>query len=1086
VSPALEETLPTMGRPAAPVARLSRSAAGTGAGPRDPEDKERRLVSVLYAELSLRAPLGSKPDPEDLRSAVGSAMAGLIAEVEGLGGTVTSVSGAGLAAVFGAPETHEDDPERAVRAGLRLLAAVKGGTDASGRELLSVRAGVETGAAVVGRLWSGARGDYVAVGEAVHAAAALQSAARPWSVLVGPVTKASTEGIFEWGATEDVIVNPADKPLEAVYVARPKARAGLPSSRGVLGRQARLVGRQGELSALDEALRQATRGTGCVVFIVGEPGLGKTRLVQECRKRFMGWVGAGTGRLPLWLEGRGASFASTTPYGLYRQLLSAWVGVTPEEPEEVVRPALERAMKAIFGAEVEEVRFLAHIMGVQPGEYAERIARLSPEGLQRATFASVRSLVERLASRGPAVLVLEDLHWADPISLRLTGELAALTQSLPLLLVGTRRPEPDPGVSALESALENGSCTFRRVELSALSDEAEHELSRSMVGAEAADDVVAALRRNVDGNPLFLEQRFHSLVEIGALVKGATAWSLSGTGANDVPEVLERLIRSRVDRLSRVARQVVAAASVLGPEFPLSALTAVSERPGDLAAAVSELCRAGLLLEPRGWPEPAYRFRHALIQEAIYSGLLRGQRTQLHARAAWGLEAICAERLEEVAAILGHHYAMAGENERAAHHLCVAARHAAANFAIEEAIASYRGALRIVDSNMARAGGAVLAVELRAELAEVLWRNTRLAEARDTLREALVLVGPGRPLQAAKLQARLGRVEVESGYQGESDHCHQAALAAFDAAEELLGEYTDERSDEWVDTWLEVLIDGRANLHNWRCEPDRAREALARARPVAEALGSPSRRAGLFMQLMTNRNIVHGWGGEEGVALMRQSVQAAEEGSDEHVLAICLTGLGNALLRHGELAEAGEKFEAGLAVAERIDNPQIRSWCLCQHCLLEIRRHDVEAVRSLSRQARAAANSAGMTLWLAAASAAEAWVAWKDSRPQEVVRLACEVRELSRDLAQLPREQIRQFEGPWLWPLVSVHLGSGELAMAVQASCQVLDPTMLGQPVEQFVSLVGRAKDAWDQGQENIAAKLLSEVVELASELGVC
>ena len=204
-------------------------------------------------------------------------------------------------------------------------------------------------------------------------------------------------------------------------------RAGAGSrGRRELWRHARLVGREAELSALDEALRGAISGTGSVVFIVGEPGLGKTRLVHECRKRFMAWVGAGTGRLPLWLEGRCASYASSTPYGLYQQLLSAWAGVALEEGEEVVRPALERAMKAVFAGEVEHTAFLAHMMGLRSGPEGARLARLSPEGLQRATFAAVSAVMARLAATGPTVLVLEDLHWADPTSLRLTEELAGL------------------------------------------------------------------------------------------------------------------------------------------------------------------------------------------------------------------------------------------------------------------------------------------------------------------------------------------------------------------------------------------------------------------------------------------------------------------------------------------------------------------------------------------------------------------------------------------------------------------------------------------------------------------------------------
>ena len=518
----------------------------------------------------------------------------------------------------------------------------------------------------------------------------------------------------------------------------------------------------------------------------------------------------------------------------------------------------------------------------------------------------------------------------------------------------------------------------------------------------------------------------------------------------------------------------------------MSLLAAVAEEEGELRAGLAELCATGLLAKARQLPEPVFRFRHALIQEAIYRGLLRSRRRQLHARAAWGLEAVSAERLEEVAAVLGHHYEMAGENERAVHHLQVAARHSVAHYAVHEAVASYRKAIQINDSKMTGQGSAELAVELRAQLADVLWRNNRLAEARKTLQEALVLVGPERPLRAASLQARLGRVEAESGRQGQSDQYHQAAMAALDAAEGLLGNYTEERSDEWVDIWLEVLIDGRTNLHNWRCEPERAIEVLARARPVAEARGSPSRKAGLFLQLATQRIIECGGQFDQGtVALMRIALQAAEHGANEHLLAICLTAMGEALLNNGELVEADEKLKAGLAAHERVDDPQHRAWCLLLRCLLDVRRQDVEAVRSLSRQAREAAISADMPLWLAAATATEAWIAWKDGRPEEVVGLAREARELFLAVGHLALAAIPQFEGLWLWPLISVHLASGNLAAAVEAARRVLE-TPLFRPPDEIASLVRGAKEAWDYKEGKRATRMLSQAVELASQLGYC
>ena len=628
-SPALEEVWEAIngsGRFPAPIAPSPREIPTPPAPVRLPE--ERRLVSVFFAEVSAHAGFRGI-DLEDLRDMVGAAVSQLITEVERLGGTVTSVSGAGLSAMFGAPVSHEDDPERAVRAAYRVL------SEPDNLDPLSLRVGIELGPAIVGPI--GDRGDYGAVGEVVSAAAAIQSVAKPGSALIGPATRAATEGIFEWGPTDEVAPNFSTKPLVASYLKWPKRRDASGRGHGRPTGHTRLVGREEQLAALDDAVHNATSGEGSVVFVVGEPGLGKTRLVQECRKRFMAWVGAATGRLPLWLEGRCASYASSTPYGLYQQLLCAWIGVAPEEGEKVVRLALERAMRAVFGGQSDHVRFLAHMLGLGEGASGSGTARLSPEALQRATFASIGAVVSRLAAAGPTVLALEDLHWADPTSLRLTEKLADVAGDAPLLLVATRRPEPDPGVSALEHGLETGGrCRFQRVPLSPLSRTDERELARAVVGAASGDEVIETVCTNIEGNPLFMEERFSSLVETGALIRTGTEWSLSGSAVVDVPEVLERLIRSRVDRLSPSLHDVVVAASVLGTEFPLSALQAVVTHNDELHVAAKELIAAELLTQVSQAPEPVYRFRHALIQDATYRGLLRAERRQLHAASSLG------------------------------------------------------------------------------------------------------------------------------------------------------------------------------------------------------------------------------------------------------------------------------------------------------------------------------------------------------------------------------------------------------------------------------------------------------------------
>ena len=457
----------------------------------------------------------------------------MITEVEALGGTVTSVSGRGLQAMFGAPQAHEDDPERAVLAAFRALTAAAT-TEAAAEGGTALRIGVESGPAVVGPIGGGAKVEYGALGDVVSVAAALQSAARPGAVLVGPATRAVTGHLFTWGAGEEVSLGGNARPLVASYLDAPRARVGDRRPRGVGGRAA-LIGRDAEMRVIETALRQAVEGQGSVVVLTGEAGLGKTRLVQECRKRFIAWVGAGSGRLPLWLEGRGASYASATPYGLYRQLVASWVGVAPDEPAARLQPALERALTNLMG-NANLLQPLARMMGIA---YPAPSGRMSPEDLQRMTFTALRLVVTRFAVAGPTVLVLEDLHWADPTSLRLTLDLAELAAGLPLLVIATSRP--DSGRQEITTLADSPSA--RRIVLRPLPASAEQTLAASLIGqvpgasgaSGASPEVLAAVLASADGNPLFLEERLTSLLETRALVREDGTWLLRQPPARSSP-----------------------------------------------------------------------------------------------------------------------------------------------------------------------------------------------------------------------------------------------------------------------------------------------------------------------------------------------------------------------------------------------------------------------------------------------------------------------------------------------------------------------------------------------------------------------
>jgi class 3 adenylate cyclase/tetratricopeptide (TPR) repeat protein len=1054
VSPAVGEVLGTSSPEMSPGTSRQRAAPG----------EERRLVSVLFAQLAGPVNAGEGTDPEEIRELVGGALSALVTQVEALGGTVSAVSGTGLVGLFGAPEAHEDDPERALRAAFRCVNAT-----ASQGEGLYLRVGIETGEAIVGQMGGGAGTHYGAMGEVVRIAAALQAVARPSSVLVGPATRRATADLFEWGGTEEVFTSEGSQPVLASCLERPKARPRSQAGRRRLAGSAPLVGRAPEVSALGEALRKTTAGNGGVMVLVGEPGLGKTRLVDECRKLFTAWVAAASGRLPLWLEGRAASYASTRPYGLYHQLLCAWLGVAPEESEEVTRDALARAVKATSAGRLDDnqVNLLAQVMGLRPVRGGAALSRFGPEQLQQACFGAVRKLFSGLMAAGPTLLVLEDLHWADPTSLRLTEAISSLTEDGPLLLVLTRRPEPDPGTSALEAALLGNAVPERcRITLAPLAVEAQRDLARAVLGDGTPDEIVEAVTEGVGGNPLFLEERLASLLETRALTKGEDGgWRLDLGAPGQVPEALERLVRARVDRLGPESQKAIVAASVLGQEFSLGSLASVTDLHDSQAAAVAELCSSGLLIELRNFPEPAYRFRHSLIREAIYKGLLRQPRRDLHARAAWGLEATSHGRLEEVAALLGHHYAMAGEVEPAVHYLEVAGDRAASAFANDEAVASYRLALELLG---AEGELSTQAVELWLKLGALFWRLGRYGEGRGALQEAAKLVPGGAPLLAARSYRWLGQLEIE-------DCRDEEALVALDAAEKVLESCSDKDADDWVEAWLDVQL-SRSNLHYWRAETGLQAAVLARVRPLVEARAGPRQKADFGIHIAgqrwrSNRFIV-----DEGIVADVRSARALFLTTGDNPENFHWQTLGFVLLLHGDLTQAEGELEGALAAARRAGDKSLELFCLIFLAWGRLRQSDVagvkeRAVQSVDLVRAQAFPTSGMAMALLS------WVAWKEGRFAEAERLGEQALEQWR-----PTMVRYPFCWICLWPLVAVRLADGRWEGSVVVARELLKPPQMRLPVE-LEDVLRSAISAWDGGDPGLAAGRLGQALRLAAEL---
>ena len=691
--------------------------------------EERKVVSALFADLVGSTVLGERLDPDEVRLIVGEAVARMVGVVESFGGTVKDLAGDGVLALFGAPVTHEDDAERAVRAALRITQSIGAyGAEVArawGIDGFSVRVGVVTGPVVLGSLGAGQRVEYAAFGDTVNTAARLQGSAAPGSVLVSESTRQSIQSQFEWGAWQALTLKGKTEAVQACEVVA--APAGSSRLRVDIGVQARLIGREHELSSSKQVADGLLAGSGSILFLTGEAGVGKSRLLAELRGHLEHSTAARGNAL--WLEGRCVSYGEAMPYLPFRDMLRGWLGVAADEPELRVRVALRRRVDRLFGSRAAEVYpYLGTILAVTLEREAEaRVAELSPEALQYRTFEVVRDWLTSLAEDGPVVVALEDLHWADGTSLQLVEQLLGITdESAVLLLITSRRELDHPSWRLAQAAMRELPHRATQIALEPLSGDSDHQLLDALVGPSVLPgDLERRILEDAEGNPFYLEELIRSLYDAGALVREKDGSRFDHAVSVTVPPTVEKVILARIDRLPEASHDVLLSAAVLGRQFGLQWLEGVARPTHDLRGTLHELQRLDLLREGRRWPQPEYRFKHALTQEAAYGTILVGERTRLHRRAAEWLEARQDDNTEDVSALLAHHWLACADEDKAISYLARAGDRAREAYALDEAIGHYRALLPLLE----RRGRERDVALVLFKLALALHMSLRFAEA---------------------------------------------------------------------------------------------------------------------------------------------------------------------------------------------------------------------------------------------------------------------------------------------------------------------------------------------------------------------
>jgi class 3 adenylate cyclase/tetratricopeptide (TPR) repeat protein len=728
--------------------------AGDGAKPSDSLTGERRVVTVLFSDVKGSTEMAGQFDPEEWAGIMKRAMGYLISPVTRLDGTVARLMGDSILAFFGAPTAHEDDPRRAVRAGLEIVSGIADFREELARERgldFNVRVGINTGLVFVGAIGATSRFEYTAVGDTMNLAARMEQTAQPGTVQITAQTFKLVEPAFEFEPLGGIQVKGKREPVVAYRVLRPRAASARAPRPGGQAGESPLVGREAELRSIKERVaRLVETGEGGVIGIIGEAGLGKSRLIAEARP---------APEAALWLEGQTLSFGQTISYWPFQQILRSWAGITEEDDTAVMWSKLDGQVRGLFGEEADEyLPYLGTMLGLEvPAEHAERVKFLDGEAMRRQVFLSVRRLVDHLARTQPLVLVFEDLHWMDETSSELLQHLLPLVESVPLLVVGLSRLDAGtPAVALRDTFARDHGDRYLEIQLTPLTADDGSQLIRNLL---AIDDLPARVERVIldkaEGNPFFVEEVTRALIDAGAVVRDPASGRWRATpeiGAIQIPDTVQGVIVARIDRLDEEVRQVLRVASVVGRSFLHRLLTAVSDAGDRLDDDLAALQRGDLIRERRHLPELEYMFKHALAQEATYESILLQRRRELHASVGRAIESLFADRLEEFYGLLAYHYARAEVWEKAQEYLLKAADRAGDLAADAEALALYERALDVYGSHSASPLTPVQRASVERRVGEALVRRGEPAQALDHFHRALGLLGHPFPQSPAAVR----------------------------------------------------------------------------------------------------------------------------------------------------------------------------------------------------------------------------------------------------------------------------------------------------------------------------------------------
>lgn len=675
--------------PSAVPASPAIPATGLPAAPSPMVRGERKHVTVLFSDLSGYTSMSERLDPEELKEALTRVFGRIAQVVVKYEGFIEKYVGDAIMAVFGATRTFEDDPLRAIHAAREIHRQVEDLSPFYQERLgrpLTMHSGIYSGLVVIGEV-NLAQGTHGIAGEPVNLAARLCGASRPGEILVGQDTFLQAQGGFNFEPLAPVEVKGKSSPLPVYRVVAPK---GQPRKvRRLHGRRAELVGRTVELARLRQAAERLRQGQGALVCIRGAAGTGKSRLIEEFKD------GLVPGEIQ-WLEGQAYPYARNIPYFPLIELLKLACRIEEGDPPETVRARVEARLGPIVGDSPDVLPYLASLYTL----HYDEPTGVSPENWKAKLYHAVQAVLGALALQAPTLVCFEDLHWADPSFIELLRVVIRQTP-YPVLFLCSYRPI----FNLLGGPASDGPRLDQvEIELGDLSPDETLSMVRALLQAQVVPAALQKiLQEKVGGNPFFLEEVINALIERRRLVQSGSAWRLQGAlEASDFSATIHGVIAGRLDLLPAEAKQTLQEAAVIGRVLHVDILKAVTAAPQALEQSLSALERLDML-RPRGErAEGVLAFKHAVVQEVVYGGILRRDRERIHEKIALAMEVRFANRLSGFFETLAFHFSVGRVVPKAVDYLVKSGEKSLRRCAVEEAHAYFQDAFALLAAKTGR------------------------------------------------------------------------------------------------------------------------------------------------------------------------------------------------------------------------------------------------------------------------------------------------------------------------------------------------------------------------------------------------